>query len=121
MSFDTHILLIPILSGIIMSVVLLGLFVFQERYKARKERVRYARLIITELSNIHEITSPLTWKRFEIRTNHLVGEIPRNTYDGLVASAMISVFDTNLQIQLHAFYEKVNGRQHDYSRWKCVV
>lgn len=44
-----------------MSGVLTVLFLAQERYKTRRERVRYARLIGVELNRINDIVRPLPW------------------------------------------------------------
>ena len=111
---DISILTGPLITGVVMSGVLTILFSYQERYKARKERVRYARLIDTELSRIYNILKPPSWARQATYTNHLIGPLPRNTYDGLVMSAAISVLDSDLQFQLHTFYEGVAMKRYDY-------
>ena len=110
----------PIWTGIIMSVVLSMLFVSQERYKARKKRAQYAKLIAVELNHIYDIVRPLPWTRPDLQTNHLVGKISKHTYDGLVASSMISVFNVRLQRQLHTFYENLAARRYDYLRSSVV-
>lgn len=99
-----------------MSVVLTCLFLFQERYKARKKRVMYADLIMVELNLILDFLHPLSWNRPILRTNNPIGTIPRSMYDGLVSSSMISVFGTDLQRQLHAFYRGMDNRSHDSMR-----
>ncbi len=118
---ETFVLMGPVVTGAVMSGVLTILFLAQERYKARKERVRYAGLIVVELNRISDIVRPLPWTRYDGRTNHLVGSLPRNAYDGLVASAMISVFDDNLQRQLHTFYDSMASRRYGYLRSNVVL
>lgn len=111
---EASILVGPLITGGVMSGVLTILFLDQEHYKARKKRVRYARLIDTELNRIYDILKPPSWARQATHTNHLVGPLPRNTYDGPVMSATISVPDSDLQFQLHTFYESVAMKRYDY-------
>ena len=118
---ETSVLLGPVITGAVMSGVLSILFIAQERYKARKERVRYARLIVVELNRISDIVRPLPWARYDSQTNHLAGQLPRNAYDGLAASAMISVFDTNLQRQLHTSYDNMASRRYAYLRSNVML
>lgn len=102
----------PVWTGIIMSVVLVLLFLFQERYKVRKKRVMYADLIMVELKHILNFLQPPSWGRPILRTNHPIGTIPRSMYDGLVSSSMISVLSTDLQRQLYTFYRGIDSRQY---------
>lgn len=97
-----------------MTIALWKLFTYQEKYKLKKQRVLYAQIINVELNDIKGIVEPLTWSRFIISTDHLVGNIPRNTYDGLVSSAKIAIFDERLQRQLHTFYKNVASKQYDH-------
>lgn len=113
---ETSVLVGPLVTGCVMAGVLTILFLAQERFKARRERARYANLIAAELNRINDIIKPPPWTRFDIRTNHPVGALPKNTYDGLVSSAMISIFDANLQRQIHAFYENATAKQYGYLR-----
>ena len=69
-----------------------------------------------ELNQIHKIIRPESWARFIVRTDHLVGDIPKSVYDGLVSSSMISIFDADLQRQLHTFYKSVAARRSDQLR-----
>lgn len=118
---EASVLIGPLVTGCVMSAVLMSLFFVQEHHKERRERIRYARLISVELNRVRDIVKPLPWGRFDVRTDHLVGSLPRNTYDGLVASSMISVFNEELQHQLHTFYENMEARQHAYLRNKVEV
>lgn len=106
----------PLISGAVIALVLWSLFLAQERVKLRRKRVQYANLIFVELNNIRDIVKPLPWSRSAIRTDYFVDGIPKNVYDGLVASAMISIFSIDLQRQLHEFYKNVAAKRPGHLR-----
>ena len=68
------------------------------------------------LNRIYDILKPISWTRQATHTNHLVGSLPRNTCDGLVMSAAISVFNSNLQRQLHTVYENMAMKRYGHLR-----
>ena len=99
-----------------MSIILWYVFIHQEKYKLKKERVVCAQAISTELNEIKDVVEPLTWSRHIVSTDHLVGDVPRNTYDGIMSSAKIVMFSEELQRQLHTFYRNVTSKQYDEIR-----
>lgn len=104
-----------------MSAVLGILFLAQERYKTRRKRIQYATLIDNELVRIQTYVNPTVWRKSSRKADGMIGTLPKNTYDGLVASGMLSVFDSRLQLRLHEFYEDVDQKRYDRVRGQVTL
>ena len=92
------------LSGFVMAIVLFCLFLFQEWHKSRNARSAYARSVWLELNTMRGMFWPAPGTRPRLRSVVAASDLPRSTYDGLVASAAVSKFSDGVQRQLARFY-----------------
>ena len=109
----------PLISGSVMTVVLIGLYMWQERRKRRERQSGYARMLEVELAYIRDLTDPFNKRGFMMRTRHPVGKLSSKAYDGLMSSSNMAVFDQHLQAQLRRFYDAVTSM--DYARLRRQV
>lgn len=103
---DMGYILQALASGVVMACVLLVLFFFQERYRARRRRSAHAGSVLLELDRMRE----KFWKELGARSLMQPGgvsasDLPRSIYDGLVSSAAISTLSDGVQRQLAELYE----------------
>ena len=109
----------PLISGSVMTVVLVFLYLWQERRKLGKMRSSYARMLAVELADIRDFTDPFDKRGIVTRTRYPAGTLPSKAYDGLMSSTNMAVFDQHLQEQLRRFYDAVAGM--DYARLRRQV
>lgn len=108
-----------LISGAVMTIVLVSLYLWQERRKSGKRRSGYAKMLAVELAGIRDYTDPFNKRGIGIRTMHPVGTLASDVYDGLISSSNLAVFDQRLQVQLRSFYDAVAGK--DYARLRQQV
>lgn len=101
-----------LISGSVMTGVLIGLYLWQERRKMGKRRSGYATMLAVEVANISGFVDPFTKRGIGLSTKYPVGTLPSQAYDGLMSSSNIAVFDYKLQRQLRSFYSAVHGRDY---------
>ena len=88
--------------------IIVGLTLYLGNWRARDRlrKVRYANMLLAELTILHRMMKPYDKDGVDsIESSTEV--LPHNVYDGLVSSANLSYFDKPLQDSIHSFYELV--------------